>query len=183
MYQKHPTFRSKAALTVSKGGLLFSRSVVFDSLWPHELWYSRLPCPFTISWSLLKLMFIESVMPSNHLILCHPLLILPSILPRIRVFFNKLALCIRWPKYWSFKYWLFMFPYICSIIQYLYFYSGAPSGKDSPSLSWEHGKCLERKTSCVWGMNFLFAYPEMAGSSSGLSPGSANFMFYVQYHE
>ena len=58
---------------------------------------------FTISWSLLKLMSIESVMPSNHLILCHHLF-LPSIFPRIRVFSNKLALCVRWPKYWSFSF-------------------------------------------------------------------------------
>ena len=58
---------------------------------------------FTISQSLLKLMSIESVMPSNHLILCHPLLLLLSIFPRIRVFSNELALCIRWPKYWSFS--------------------------------------------------------------------------------
>ena len=48
-----------------------------------------------------KPMSIESVMPSSHLILCHPLLLLPSIFPRIRVFFNESALCIRWPKYWS----------------------------------------------------------------------------------
>ena len=53
-------------------------------------------------WSLLKLMSIESVMPANHLILCHHLLVLPSIFPSIRVFSNKSALCIRWPKYWSF---------------------------------------------------------------------------------
>ena len=58
---------------------------------------------FTISWSLLKLTSIESVMPSNHLILCHPLLHLPSIFPSIRVFSNKSALHIRWPKYWSFS--------------------------------------------------------------------------------
>ena len=58
---------------------------------------------FTISWSLLKLIPIESVMPSNHLILCHPLLLLPSIFPSIRVFSNESALCIRWPKYWSFS--------------------------------------------------------------------------------
>ena len=55
---------------------------------------------FTISQSLFKLMSIESVMPSNHLILCHPLL-LPSIFPSIRVFSNESALSIRWPKYWS----------------------------------------------------------------------------------
>ena len=59
---------------------------------------------FTISRSLLKLMSIKPVMPSNHLILCHPLLLLPSIFPRIRVFSNKSALCIRWPKYWSFSF-------------------------------------------------------------------------------
>ena len=60
--------------------------------------------PITNSRSLLKLMFIESVMPSNHLILCHPLLLLPSIFPSIRVFSNESALCIRWPKYWSFSF-------------------------------------------------------------------------------
>ena len=56
----------------------------------------------TSSRSLPKPMSIESVMPSNHLILCHPLLLLPSIFPSIRVFSNESALCIRWPKYWSF---------------------------------------------------------------------------------
>ena len=59
---------------------------------------------FTISWSLLKFISIESVIPSNHLILCHPLLLHPSIFPSIRVFSNKLALHIRWPKYWSFNF-------------------------------------------------------------------------------
>ena len=54
--------------------------------------------------SLLKLMSIESVMPSNHLILCHPLLFLPSIFPSIRVFSNESVLRIRWPKYWSFSF-------------------------------------------------------------------------------
>ena len=58
----------------------------------------------TNSQSLLKLMSIESVMPSNHLILCHPLLLLPSISPRIRVFSNESVLHIRWPKYWSFSF-------------------------------------------------------------------------------
>ena len=58
----------------------------------------------TNSGSLLKLMSIASVMPSNHLILCRPLLLLPSIFPSIRVFSNKPVLCIRWPKYWSFSF-------------------------------------------------------------------------------
>ena len=59
---------------------------------------------FTISQSLLKLRSFESVIPSNHLILCRPLLLLPSIFSSIRVFFNESALCIRWPKYWSFSF-------------------------------------------------------------------------------
>jgi len=59
---------------------------------------------FTISQSLLKLMSIESVIPSNNIILCHPLLLLPSVFPSIRVFSNELALHIRWPKYWSFRF-------------------------------------------------------------------------------
>ena len=58
----------------------------------------------TNSWSLLKLMSIESAMPSNHLVLCCPLLLLPSIFPSIRVFSNESALRIRWPKYWSFSF-------------------------------------------------------------------------------
>ena len=58
----------------------------------------------TSSWSLLKLMSIESVTPSNHLILCHPLLFLTSIFPSIRVFSSESVLCIRWPKYWSFSF-------------------------------------------------------------------------------
>ena len=58
---------------------------------------------FTVSLSLLKLMSIESMMPSNHLVLCHPLLLLSSIFPSIRVFSNESVLHIRWPKYWSFS--------------------------------------------------------------------------------
>ena len=58
----------------------------------------------TNTWSLLKLMSIESVMPSNHLILCRPLLLPPSIFPSIRVFSNESALCIRLPQYWSFRF-------------------------------------------------------------------------------
>ena len=65
---------------------------------------ARLPCPSTNSRRLLKLMSIKSVMPSNHLILCHPLLLLPTIFPSIRVFLNESTLCMRWPKYWSFSF-------------------------------------------------------------------------------
>ena len=65
----------------------------------------------TNSWSLVKLMSIESVMPSNHLILCCPLLLLPSIFPRIRVFSNKSVLRIRWPKFWIFSFNLIIVTY------------------------------------------------------------------------
>ena len=58
----------------------------------------------TNSQSLLKFMSIKTIMSSNHLILCHPLLLLPSIFPSIRVFFNESVLCIRWPKYWTFSF-------------------------------------------------------------------------------
>ena len=65
----------------------------------------RLPSlSFTISWSLLKLISIESMISSNHLILCRPLFLLPSIFSSIRVFSNESTLCIRWPKYWSFSF-------------------------------------------------------------------------------
>ena len=69
-------------------------------------WTAALQAPLSItnSRSLPKLMSTESVMPSNHLILCHPLLLLPSIFPSIRVFSNEYVLHIRWPKYWSFSF-------------------------------------------------------------------------------
>ena len=73
-----------------------------DSLQHYELQHSSLS--FTISWSLLKLMPIESVMPSNHLILCRPLLLLPPTPPSIRVFSNESTLCMRWPTYCSFSF-------------------------------------------------------------------------------
>ena len=80
----------------------FSHSVVFDSATP---WTATRQASLSItnSWSLLKLMSIELVMPTNHLILCHLLLLLPSNFPSIRVFSNESVLCIRWPKYWHFS--------------------------------------------------------------------------------
>ena len=75
----------------------------------HYVWFFVIPwteanqdsLSFTITWSLLKLVSIESVMPSNHLVLCRPLLLLPSIFPSISVFSSESALCIRWPKDWN----------------------------------------------------------------------------------
>ena len=80
----------------------FSHSVVSDSATPWTA-ACQASLPITSSWSLLKLISIESVMPSNHLILYCPLLLLPSIFPSIRVFSNESVLCIRWPKYWTFS--------------------------------------------------------------------------------
>ena len=83
----------------------FSRSVVSDSLRPHESQHARPPCPN--SWSSFKPTSMESVMPSSHLILCRPLLLLPPIPPSIRVFSSESTFLMRRPKYWSFS---------CSII-------------------------------------------------------------------
>ena len=86
----------------------FSRLVMYDSLWPHEPQHARPPCPSPTARVYPNCqslpMSIELVMPSNHLILCHPLFLLPSIFPSIRDFSNESALCIRWPKYWSFSF-------------------------------------------------------------------------------
>ena len=88
---------------ITSHSVQFSRSVVFDSATP---WTAECQASLSItnSWSPLKLMSIKSMMPSNHLILCHPLLLLPSIFPSIWVFSNESALCIRWPKFWSFSF-------------------------------------------------------------------------------
>ena len=78
----------------------FSRSVMSDSFRPHGLQHARPPCPSPTPGVYSNVL----VMPSNHLIPCHPLLLSPSIFPSIRVFSNESALCIRWPKYWSFSF-------------------------------------------------------------------------------
>ena len=86
------------------GSVWFSCSVISDSLGPHGLQYTRLPCPSPNPGAYSNSMSIESVMPSNHLILCHPLLLPSSIFPSIGVFSNESVLRIRWPKYWSFSF-------------------------------------------------------------------------------
>ena len=82
----------------------FSCSVVSDSLRPLWITACQDSLSITNSWSLVKLMSIESMMSSNHLILCRPLLLLPLIPPSIRVFSNESTLRMRWPKYWSFSF-------------------------------------------------------------------------------
>ena len=81
----------------------FSHSVVFDALWSHELQHARLPCPSPTPGACSAQVH-QVVMPSNHLILCQPLLFLLSIFPSIRVFSKESVLLIRWPKYWSFSF-------------------------------------------------------------------------------
>ena len=82
----------------------FSRSVVADSLWSQGLQHPGLPVHHQLNSCLLKLMSIESVMPSNYIFLCYPILHLPSIFPSIRVFSSESALRIKWPKYWIFSF-------------------------------------------------------------------------------
>ena len=94
----HPVY-----LTYMQSSVQFSPLVVSDSLRPHGLQHARPPCLSPTHRNLLKFTSIELVMPSNYLVLCRPLL-LPSIFPSIRVFFNDLALHIKWPKYWSFSF-------------------------------------------------------------------------------
>ena len=81
----------------------FNHSVMFDSLQSHGLQHIRLPCPSPTP-RVCSIMSIESVVPSNYLILCHPLLLPPLIFSSIRVFPKESVLCIRWPKYWSFSF-------------------------------------------------------------------------------
>ena len=82
----------------------FSHSVMSDSLQPHESQHARAFLSITNSWSSLKLTSMESVMPSNHLFLRHPLLLPPSVFPSLRVFSNESVFRFWWPKYWSFSF-------------------------------------------------------------------------------
>ena len=90
------------SLSLVQLSVQFSCSVMYDSLQPHVLQHTS--PSITNSRSLLKFISIRSLTPPNHLILCSPLLLLPSIFPSIRVFSNKSVLRIRWPKYWSFSF-------------------------------------------------------------------------------
>ena len=81
----------------------FSHSVMSDSLWSHGLKHTRLPCPSSTPGACANSSPLGRWYQSNHPILCHPLLLLPSIFPSIRVFSDESVLCIRWPKYWSFS--------------------------------------------------------------------------------
>ena len=103
---KHQFFSVQPSLIVqlSHPSVQFSCSVVSDSLQPHGLQHTRLPCPSPTPGACSSSCPLSQVMPSNHLILCHPLFLLPSIFPSIRVFSNESVFQIRWPKYWSFSF-------------------------------------------------------------------------------
>ena len=97
--------RQKMSPKQTFSSVQFSSSVVSDSLWPYESQHARAPCSLPVHHHLrssLRLKSIESVMPFSHLILWCPFLLLPSIFPSIRDFSNESAVCIMWPKYWSF---------------------------------------------------------------------------------
>ena len=97
----HPLFVLESKLCKGSSVQLLSHVRLFVTPWTTACQASL---SITNFWSLPKLMSIELVMLSNHLILCHPLLLLPSIFPNNRVFSNESALCIRWPKHWSFSF-------------------------------------------------------------------------------
>ena len=104
---KKPGLKLNIQKTKIMASNLISSVESLSCVWPFEIpWTAahQTSLSITNSWSLLKLMSILSVMPSNHLILCHSLLLLPSIFPRIRVLSSESVLCIRWPKYWSFSF-------------------------------------------------------------------------------
>ena len=99
-----PWMSSHSSIPNQFSWIQFSHSVMSDSFVTQWTAARQASLSITNSWSLLKLMSIQSVMPSNHLILCHPLLLPPSIFPSIRVFSNESVLHIRWPEYGSFSF-------------------------------------------------------------------------------
>ena len=103
-FSKDKIQNMKRCSTILFTSVQFSHSVMSNSLQPHESQHARPPCPSPTPGVLLKLMSTELGMPSNLLILCCPLLLLPSIFPSIRVFFCESVLHIRWPTYWSFSF-------------------------------------------------------------------------------
>ena len=99
-----PTINSLSLIGINYiSSVQFSRSVVSDSLWPHESQHARPPCPSPTPGVHSDSRPSSQWLPFSHLILCRPLLFLPPIPPSIRVFSNESTLCMRWPKYWSFS--------------------------------------------------------------------------------
>ena len=101
--ENHPRCNKDSARAPQFSAVQFSRSLVSNSLRPHELQHARPPCPSPTP-GVHSNSSIESVMPSSHCILCHPLFLLPPIPSSIRVFSNESTLCMKWLKYWSFSF-------------------------------------------------------------------------------
>ena len=136
----------------------FSRSVVSDSLPPQEPQHARPPCPR----SLPKPMSIELLMPSNHLILCRPFFLLPSIFPSIRIF----SLCIRWPKYWSFSFGISPSNEYSGWICFFIFHTGMFKLRDTCGICWRlHCPVVILKNAIqVLALNVLAFYPPTSSS-------------------
>ena len=121
----------------------------------HGLQHSRLSWPLlSPSWSLLIFMFTESMTPPNHLILCLPLLLLPSIFPSIRVFSNELALLIRWPKYWSFGFSISPSNEYSGLISFRVDWFGSPC---SPRDSQQSSQTPQLKSINYSALSFLYS--------------------------
>ena len=122
----------------------------------------RLSLSITNSWSLLKLMSIELVMPSNHLILCHPLLLPPSIFPSIRVLSNESVLCIRWPKYWSFRFNISPYNEYSGLISFRMDWSDllAAQGDSKESSYGGYFKCPVQNLNLSWDEKIVFRTKE-----------------------
>ena len=132
-----------------------------DSLQSHGSQHIRLPCPSPTTRGLLKLTSIELVMPFNLLILCHPLLLLPSILPRIRVFFNESVLRIKWPKYWSFSFNISPSNQFSKLISFRIDWLDCLAVQGTLKSLLQH---YSSKVSILWGSAFFMAqisYPHM----------------------
>ena len=124
--------------------------------------------------SLLKLISTESVVPTNHLILCHPLLLLPSIFPRIRVFPNESALHIRWPKYWSFSFSIRLANEYSGLISFRMDWIGSPC---SPRDSQESFPTPQFKSISSSALSFLHKYLTLFKSQN--YNHSENFYFFA----
>ena len=138
-----------------------SLSVMSDSLWPHRLQHTRLPCPSPTPGAYSNSVSVESVMPSNHLILCCPFLLPPSVFSSIRVFSKESALRIRWPKYWSFSFNISPSNEYLGLISFridwfdllavLVWSSCSPRDFREPSLTWQFKSISSSALSFLYG--------------------------------
>ena len=129
----------------------------------------------TNSWSFLKLMSIKSVMPSNHLILCHPLLFLTSIFPSIRVYLNELVLPIRWPKYWSFGFSISTSNEYSGLVSFRMDWLGLPAVQRTLKSLLQHHSS---KTSVLWHSAFFIVQLSHPYMTTGKTTAQATVVIY-----